>query len=107
MMSDSASDIGEGLVIGFKYLHEFVKDSGANLSVFSFAGVKRKNDKSADGHDDDQYGKRCGVSKSFHWLSFLGSLPYRCTNNMASNRPHLLNPPWVGNHKEKHFCYYF
>ena len=77
-MSDSASDIGEGLVVGFKNLYEFVKYSGTNLFVFSFAGVKRKNDKSADGHDDDQYGNRCGVSKSSHWLSFFGSLPYRC-----------------------------
>jgi len=65
-MSDSAADIGKGLVVRFKDLHKFVKDSGANLSVFSFAGVKRKNDKSADGHDDDQYRNRCGISKSPH-----------------------------------------
>ena len=70
-MSDSTSDIGKGLVIRFKDLHEFFKDSGANLSVFSFAGVKRKNDKSADGHDDDQYGNRCSVNKSSHWFSFF------------------------------------
>jgi hypothetical protein len=58
MMSDNASDIGEGLVVGFKNFYEFVKGSGANLFVFSSAGVKRKDDKSTDGHDDDQYGKR-------------------------------------------------
>jgi hypothetical protein len=69
-MSDSASDIGEGLVVGFKNLYEFVKDFGANLSVFTFAGVKRKGDKSADDHDDNQCGNYCGVSKSFHRLSF-------------------------------------
>ena len=57
-MSDNTSDIGEGLVVGFKNLYEFVKGSDANLFVFSFAGVKIKDDKSTDGHDGDQYGKR-------------------------------------------------
>jgi len=28
----------------------------------------------------------------------------RRVNNMASNRPHPLNSPWVGNHKGKYFC---
>ena len=65
-MSDSASDIGESLIVGFKNLHEFAKGSGANFFVFSFAGLKRKDDKSADGHDDDQYGNRCGITKSPH-----------------------------------------
>jgi len=75
-MSDTPSDIGEGLVVGFKNLHEFVKGSGANFSVFSFAGVKRKDDKSADGHDGDQYVNRCGVTKSSHRLSFFDAYPF-------------------------------
>ena len=66
VMSDSASDIGKGLIVGFKNFHEFVKGSGANLFVFSFAGAKRKDNKSADGYDEDQYGNRCGVSNSSH-----------------------------------------
>jgi hypothetical protein len=30
----------------------------------------------------------------------------RRVNNMASNRPHPLNSPGVGNHKGKHLCYF-
>jgi hypothetical protein len=66
VMSDSASDIGEGLVVGFENLYESVKDSGAYLFIFASAGMKRKSDKSADGDNDDQYGNRFTASKCPH-----------------------------------------
>jgi hypothetical protein len=66
MMSHSASDIGEGPVVGFKNLYEFVKNNGASLFVFSDAGVKRKGNKNADRNNHEQYGNHCGASKSFH-----------------------------------------
>lgn len=75
-MSDSASDIGEGLIVGFKNLHEIVKNSGVNLSVFSFAGVKRINDKSSDGYNENQYGNCRHISGSAHEDSFPRPYPF-------------------------------
>ena len=80
-MSDNAPDIGEGLVVGFKNLYEFVKDSSANFSVFSFAGVKRKDNKSTHGHDGDQYVTRCGVTKNSHGLSLFDAYPFTTDGN--------------------------
>jgi hypothetical protein len=65
-MPDSASNIGKGLIVGFKDLYELVKDIRTNLFVFSFTGVKRKCDKSTDGDNDDQYGNRYVASKRLH-----------------------------------------
>ena len=75
-MSDSTSDIGEGLVVGFKNLHEFAKSSGVNLSVFSSAGIKRKGDKSADDDNEYQYGTRRDIYRSAHKVSFPRSYPF-------------------------------